>query len=339
LSTSTTTPKPSRFVQVCGTDLCLNGQPFVIKGATAFEQYGDPTAEVALAKQSGLNTLELVEFDSKYHILSDVESSATWDRVDAFIAAAGKAGLHVILSLSEYGQSLAAAGRTPTTVDWGQYLSFIAHRVNTVSGATYATDPTIAMVELFDEIPAPAFGDDNPGTKAEMRSFFSRTLAEWHALSPILVSSGGFGDLNDPSSGIPWQAVMSDPNDATCDIEINSEPDRDVTTPMVTNYCLGLGKPWFLSAWSSCLNSSQYPGDLSDWSTDAEMAAHAAQMYSIAVGAQIAAYAAVGTDFWNLRHDAREAIGSCDIGPQAPITWSVVQSSGGTSTTVPRRDR
>ena len=131
---------------VCGTGLCLNGQRFVIKGATAYGQYGDPTSEIALAKSAGINTLELVEFDSDYHVLSDTESSDTWDRADAYIAAAGKAGLHVILNLSEYGQSLRAAGDNPETADWGPYLSFVARRVNTVSGETYGTDPTIAMV-------------------------------------------------------------------------------------------------------------------------------------------------------------------------------------------------
>jgi hypothetical protein len=317
-------------VVVCGTGLCLNGQRFVIKGATAYGSYGDPTAEIALAKSAGINTLELVEFDSDYHVLSDTESSDTWDRADAYIAAAGKAGLHVILNLSEYGQSLRAAGDNPETADWGPYLSFVAHRVNTVSGETYSTDPTIAMVELWGEIPGTNGDGGGCGcTTAEMQSFFSRTLSEWHALSPILVSSGGFSYLNDPSSGIPWQAIMSDPNDATCDMEINSDPDRDTTTPMVTSYCAKLGKPWFLSAWSSCLNNSQYNGDLNDWSTDAEMAAHATQMYAIAAGAQIATYPAMGTDFWNLQQDTTEAAGSCDIGPQVPRTWAVVQSSGG----------
>jgi hypothetical protein len=326
--TTTTMAKSPPFVVVCGIGLCLDGQSFVVKGATAYGQYGNPASEIALAKSAGINTIELVEFDKDYHTLSDTESADTWDRVDAFVAAAQAASEHVILNLSEYGQSLQAAGDNAVTTDWGPYLSFVAHRVNTVSGETYATDPTIAMVELWGEIPAPdGDGGGCSCTTAQMQSFFTNTLAEWHALSPVLVSSGGFSYLNDSGSGIPWQAVMSDPDDATCDMEINSTPDLDTTTPAVTSYCGGLGKPWFLSAWSSCLGSSQFSGDLDHFPTDAAMATHATQMYSVARGGQPASYPAMGTDFWNLQADSSEASGSCDIGPQVPDTWAAVQEA------------
>ncbi len=89
---------------------------------------------------------------------TNVQSSATWTRVDQFLAASRQGGIHVILNLGEYGQSLVAAAYTATSVDWLPYLRFIANRVNTVTGVRYADAPTIAMVELWGEIPAPAYG-------------------------------------------------------------------------------------------------------------------------------------------------------------------------------------
>jgi hypothetical protein len=314
--TPTPTP-PSSFVTVCGLRLCVNGQPFEVKGATAYGQYQNPTTEVSLAKQGGLNTLELVEFDTLYHQLSDTQSSATWTRVDAFIAAARAGGVHVILNLSEYGQSLQAAGQDVTT-NWGPYLSFIANRVNTVTGVRYADDPTIAMVELWGEIPAPAF--PNPvGTTQQVTDFYQRTLAQWKALAPnILVSSGGFSYINYANSGIDWRTIMADPNNAVCGMEINSLNDRDITVANVSSYCQSIGKPWFLAAWSSCIGAGSGGNTFVD---DAAMAVHAQDMLAIAAGAAPALAPALGSDFWNL---GPKTAPTCDIGPQFPLTWAAV---------------
>jgi len=86
-------------------------------------QYNDPVSEVGLAA-ADLNTLELVEFDTgTTRCRTRIER--TWDRVDAFIAAARAGGLHVVLNLSEYGQSLQAAGKAGHN-RLGAVLNFIA---------------------------------------------------------------------------------------------------------------------------------------------------------------------------------------------------------------------
>jgi len=324
--TSTPSPSPppslSSFVTVCGTALCADGMRFDERGATAYGQYGNAVDEVALARRANLNTLELVEFDTQYHTLSDTESSATWDRVDAFIAAAHAGGLHVILNLSEYGQSLQAAGQPPVTTDWGPYLSFIANRVNTVTGVRYADDPTIAMVELWGEIPAPDY--PNPvGTTHQITDFYSRSLAEWRADAPnILVSSGGFSYINDPNSGIDWKTIMADPDNAACDVEVNSSADLSVSVPSVSSFCRALGKPWFLAAWSSCFGASRGTWDLDYWSSDAAMAAHARVMVNVADGVSVPA--PFGDDFWNIG-DTAAVTGTCDIGPQFPLTFAAIE--------------
>jgi hypothetical protein len=318
------------FVHVCGAQVCLGSQPYVIHGATAYGAYDQPAKEIALAQAGNINTLELAEFDAQYHQLPSSMSSATWTRVDKFVAAAGRAGLHVILNLSEYGQSLQAVGQTPTTANWINYLSFIANRTNTVTGVQYKNDPTIAMVEIFGEICSPGARDSScpagtSGTANEMQSFFHRTETQWHALAPnIMISTGGFSHLdNATSSGIPWQKIVSDPTDATCDIEINSASDVDNSIAKFTSYCKKIGKPWFLSAWSSCYHDTGYPFYLA---TDGDMAAHAREMYGIQQGRSQAAMPAIGSDFWNLK-DSGVAPSNCDLGPAYPQTWSVIQNA------------
>ena len=335
MSPAAAAPRPAT-VSVCGRSLCAGGSPFVIRGATAYGTYSEPYAEVALARAAHLNTLELVEFDTRYHVLSDTESAATWDRVDTFIAVARSRGLHVILDLAEYGQSLQAAGETPTTVDWGPYLSFIAHRRNTKDGVLYKDDPTVAMVELFGEICYPGeSGSTCPagttGTTTQMRNFFDRSEQEWHALAPtILVSSGGFSHLDhrdNPtgvSTGIPYRAVYADPANAVCDLEVNSPGDYSQSIGKVTRYCRSIGKPWFLSAWSSCFQDTRYPYY---FATDARMAAHARAMDDVTRGGQPSRETAVGTVFWNLNHTPVSP-GMCDLGPQFPLTWATVQHDG-----------
>jgi aryl-phospho-beta-D-glucosidase BglC (GH1 family) len=277
---------------------------------------------VALARRAGLNTLELVEFDTRYHTLSDTESSATWSRVDAFIAAAKAGGLHVILNLSEFGQSLQAAGQPAVTTDWGPYLKFIANRVNSVTGVRYADDPTIAMVELWGEIPAPNY-PNSVGTTQQITDFYSRSLAEWGTDAPnILVSSGGFSYINDPRSGIDWKTIMADPANAACDVEVNSTADLSVSVPSVSSYCRSLGKPWFLAAWSSCFGASRGAWDLDYWSSDAAMAAHARAMISVADGVSVPT--PLGDDFWNIG-DTAAVTGTCDIGPQFPLAFAALQ--------------
>ncbi len=328
-------PSPPAAVSICGLSLCAGGKPFVVHGSTASGAYSEPSTAAALAKRAHLNTLELVEFDTQYHVLSDTMSPATWDRVDKFIAVARSHGLHVILNLSEYGQSLQAAGETPTTVDWEPYLNFIANRTNTADGLIYKNDPTIAMVELFGEICFPGeSGSTCPagttGTTAQMQRFFDRTEKEWHALAPnILVSSGGFSHLVKPdnppgvSSGIPYQAIYSDPANDVCDLEVNSANDYNDSVPKVTSYCNSIGKPWFLSAWSSCYQDSGYSYY---FATDSEMAAHAQAMYNLTLGESPSNEMAVGTDFWNLNHTPVTP-GTCDIGPQFPLTWATVRNN------------
>jgi hypothetical protein len=146
-----------------------------------------------------------------------------------------------------------------------------------------------------------------------------------------VISTGGFSYINDPNSGIDWRTIVADPNNATCDVEVNSFHDRDISVPELSDYCRQLGKPWFLSAWSSCLGDKWSSVDSNDWPDDASMAAHARDMYDRAAGHATTwpgpAMPAVGTDFWNLGTEPIHN-GTCDLGPQFPQAFAAVRQNG-----------
>ncbi|HSX00371.1 MAG TPA: hypothetical protein VLH38_05020 [Patescibacteria group bacterium] len=322
------------FVVVCGMQLCLNGKSFIIHGATTYAQLDDPTKEVALAKSVGINTLELVNFDKNDQDPNSITAEDTWTRLDAFIAETKAQGLHIVLNLSGYNHALKKASKNPTTTDWQPFLQSIADRTNTKTGVKYKDDPTIAMIELVGEIDAPNY-DGNAakwGTTAQTTEFFKRSLAQLKALDGNhVISTGGFSNINDPGSGIDWRTIVADPNNAVCDVEINSGPDRNISVPAMSSYCNGISKPWFLAAWSSCQGPKD-PSfeDVDNWDTDALMAAHAQDMYNIARNknptAPGPAMAAIGSDFWNLA-DTPYHQGNCDLGPRLPLSFAVVKTN------------
>lgn len=323
----------SGFVYVNGQQLALNGAPFSMHGATTYGWALDNRASaVSLALDAKLTVLEVVNFESTFNDLSTTMSESTWTRIDDMLARCRNAGLKVLLNLSGYGHSLAAAGTKPATADWGTYLSFVMNRVNTINGLTYKNDTAIAKIELYGEIAAPNYSDPMRGTTAETTAFFSRSLGQLRALtSNHVISTGGFSYLNDPNSGIDWQTIMSGTYNQVCDIELNSFPDRDVAVYNVAAYAASIGKPWFLAAFSSCQGTSGFTGDANHWPTDTDMAAHFEDCYRLAYSpgtatapAPASNNPACGAHFWNLGATPAGA-GNCDISHNYPLTFAKVQ--------------
>lgn len=315
------------FVHRCaGSDsrlLCLHSQEVRLMSGSV-PGTGAPSQEIALAHALKRNTINVINFQSRYRDLFDAKSENTWRRIDLLLAqaAVAKPPLHVMLTLSEFAKDLVVAGVNPLTAlsAWDGYIDFIANRRNTVNGVEYKNDPTIAMVQIWGE---PCYvgendgaGSDCPATittaagynTANMRTFYEHVLDRWRRDAPrTLVSTGGLSHLNGTDNppgvmnGIPWRDLMSYPTNATCDIEINSNADYDSTVAKVANFCSWIGKPWFLSAWSSCYQDPTYA-----WrpvmQTDNEMAAHNTLMFNTIHAAKgtPAAYHAVGTSFWSM---------------------------------------
>jgi len=75
----------------------------------------------------------------------------SWQLADQRIAAAGAASMHVELGLGDYRNTLWNDCINPYTYDWTRYIDWVAHRVNTVTGAVYGSDPAIAFVSISGE--------------------------------------------------------------------------------------------------------------------------------------------------------------------------------------------
>ena len=184
-----------------------------------------------------------------------------------------------------------------------------------ITGIKYSDDPGILMIELYGEIP--------PNTNDA--SFFHNALSYLRSVDHNhLISSGGFLNIN-YNSGIDWKSIMMDPDNQVCDLEVYSSGDRNISVPNVSGLCKSLGKPWFLSAWSSCYQVPSDSSDISHFTTDTQMASHADDMYSIAKGASPAAMASIGSDFWNLKN-SQPKLGNCDLNPNYPAAWIAVQN-------------
>lgn len=155
-------------------------------------------------------------------------------------------------------------------------------------------------------------------------TFFHNALSYLRTKDPNhIISSGGLSYIN-YNSGIDWKTIMSDPNNQVCGVEINSSGDRNTSVPNVSGLCKQLGKPWFLAAWSSCYQAGG--GDLTNEPDIPHMTTHAQDMYNVEKGAAPAAMPAIGSDFWNLANSASNP-GTCDLSPQFPAVWSVIQNN------------
>ena len=353
-TTTSTTSVSDPFVTVCGIQLCLHGQPWYMTGGTAYGHYDDPTGEATLLDQGNMNTSELVEFDSQYGNMNETEDSETWNQIETYIGQMGAAGHHVMLNLSEFFQSMETAGMNPYSPTAGggtgfsyqeQYLKFVADQ--SVNGVPNWDNPTIAKVELWGE-PVTPTGEDCqsspcqvPSNPQAMLTWYATLEAYWHSVSPVLVSSGGFSHLDDGNSGcvagdgtypcpagVPWQQISALPNNATADIEDNSSDDQQLI-PGFADYATSIGRPWYLSAWSACLQNTEHDG-WDQYVSDFNAALHVTDMLNLAAGKPITNYqplgnttaSAAGFSFWNLGNQAPT---TCDIGPTyAPISFAAL---------------
>ena len=89
----------------------------------------------------------------------------------------------MILDLSTYRNRLLNGGKVnpygriqyPRS---DKFIAWVLNRRNSVSGATYANDPTIAYVAIAGEPAAPRGGDALRPTTAELTAFYKRAAAK-----------------------------------------------------------------------------------------------------------------------------------------------------------------
>ena len=317
---------PLDLVHACAGSLCDGTQSWTMYGATVFnpglrpEQSGflNPAGTIALARSAHLNTIRLINFypNSGDPTLVPFEERS-WQLADQMIAAAGAAGMHVELGLGDYRNTLWNDCVNPYTYDWTRFIQFVATRRNTVSGAIYGTDPTIAFVSISGE-PLPvgshSFTARTTGrsctisyTTNDLTEFYVRTLSAWKAMGPtVMVNSGGLGYINEyRSGGIDWKSIFALPDNDFCDIKTYGGMLGYAGTP--AQYCHAIGKP---------IIDEEFGWQQSDGD------AKRAQEFT-ATMSQLNALGFSGAAFWNLGYQVTST--SYDVSTRTPRLFAAIQ--------------
>jgi hypothetical protein len=305
---------------VCGTSFCVGGRNWYMYGASEYQSTSSiginyPAATIALARQGGLNTIRIINFYTHGDPAVTPYDATTWGKVDRMIADAHAAGMHVDLGLADYRRILWYNCINPYTYDWGQFISFVANRRNTVTGATYKYDPTISFISLAGE-PLPVGVHTYVGQSGQsctvtysgqdLLNFYTRTLGQWHAQGPtVLGNSGGLGYINEANgAGIPWRSIFALSTDAFCDIKTYGG--MYAYAPTVAAYCHSIGKP---------IMDEEF-----GWQQSMGDAQRAAALHATTVMLHANGFA--GQAFWNLNLQVSSA--GYDIGPMTPMTWATL---------------
>jgi hypothetical protein len=314
-------PAPGQLgatVRICGTSFCIGDTPWFMYGASEYQsnpQTGidHPDGTIALARQAHLNTIRVINFYDD-HGDPNVEpfSEARWRKVDAMIASAQAAQMRVLLDLSDYRNVLWNSCINPYQQDWGDFLKFVAARRNTITGVTYDIDPTVALVSIAGEplsVGPHAFADRTGATcsltygTGDLVDFYTRTLAQWTALSPTPVNTGGLGYLV-LDSGIDWQTIFSLPTNAVCDIKTYGRMLDFIAK--ASAFCSSRNKPWIDEefGWQQSLGDDYRARQFANTTK------------------QIRDHQGSGALFWNLGYQVKPT--TYDIGSMTPRTFAAV---------------
>jgi hypothetical protein len=232
--------------------------------------------------------------------------------VDAMVASARAAEMHVLLDLSDYRNVLWNNCINPYAQDWNDFLRFVAGRRNSITGLTYNLDPTIALVSIAGEplpvgahsVVAAAGGTCSLSySTGDLVDFYTRTLGQWAALSAIPVNTGGLGYLVF-DSGIDWQTIFSLPANAVCDIKTYGRMVNFITT--VSSFCGARNKPWIDEEFG--------------WQQSMGDAARAQEFTN--TNRLVREHQGSGEVFWNLGYQVKPT--TYDIGTMTPLSFAAV---------------
>ncbi|HXX59862.1 MAG TPA: fibronectin type III domain-containing protein, partial [Candidatus Sulfotelmatobacter sp.] len=320
-------------------------------GATA-----DPDQVFGWATQAHLNTLRLIDtLDEDGTDANAPYEAADWSRTDGLIARAQAAGLHVTIDFSDFRNwwvdrqvvlhdtqnpgapiswAYACANYALGNVDfsaldpysvaarpaWTAFMTYVANRVNTVTGMPYRNDPTILVVSMAGEPWGAGSSECGEATsEQELTDFYAWALGEWKSLDPNhLRSNGGltgtYAGLD--GNGHPIPSGQQIDGLGIFDLADNTLPslhtyppagtEADGQTPVLAPEAQRLGKPWFTEEFG-------WPQGVGD--------EQRAAYYAWAYGEQ-GQYGSAGSLFWNLGPQVSD--GTYDVDPSTPLTWQVV---------------
>ncbi len=339
------------FVHANGTALSLDGQPFQIFGASIYETSNDgatadPDQTFALAAQAHLNTLRLIDiFNEDGSDANAPYNAADWAREDGLIARAQAAGLHVVVDFSDFRnwwvmrQEVLHDAQTPSddwvsacqtyalghvdfpTLDpysvaarpaWTAFMTYVANRVNTVSGMPYRNDPTILVVSMAGEPWGAGSSECGEATsQQELTDFYAWALGEWKSLDANHLRSNG--GLTGTYYGLDGNGAPIASGQQIDGLGIFALADN--TLPSLHNYppagtlddgqtlvmapeAEALDKPWFTEefGWTQGVGDATRASDY-QWLYDEQVA-----------------YGSAGSLFWNL--GPQEDPGTFDTNPR-----------------------
>jgi Cellulase (glycosyl hydrolase family 5) len=303
------------FMRVCGLQFCIGGKAFYPYGATFYQS----TGQAGISQSQHLNTIRLANFlDHDGDPATAPYDPTAWAEVDTFIATARSANIKILLDLSDYGAELWNSCTNPYTASWVKYLSFVAHRMNTVTGARYKADPEIVMVSFTGE-PLPVgshtFTDSTGGsctitdTTAELTHFYAQVEGKWRSLDRHhLRVAGGLSNVDLPNSGIDWQAIFGNKANSVCAWKTYGGMINWL--PTGAQYCRNvLHKPWFNDEWGY----TQAMGDSARASSFSNQFANNS------------ANGGAGNFYWNANYLVSPT--TYDVGPGTPLTQAAVVSN------------
>jgi mannan endo-1,4-beta-mannosidase len=200
-------------------------------------------------------------------------------------------------------------------------MTFVANRVNTVSGIKYRNDPTILVVSIAGEPIGPGYGEcGRASTEQELTDFFEWSLGEWKSLDPHhLRSTGGLqgtyagvdgnGDPIPSGQQVDGIAIFSLadntlPTHHTYPPRTTQLPLADGQTPVLAPVAQDLGKPWFTEEFGFMQDDGdEFRASEFDFVYDEQTS-----------------YGSVGSLFWNLGPEVK--LGTFDVNPSTPETWA-----------------
>ena len=305
----------------CGLQFCIGQQVFYPYGATFYEstaQAGidNPTGAISLAQSQHLNTIRLVDFLSHNKDPASAPfDPAAWAKVDTFVADVEAANIKVLLDLSDYKAELWNSCSDPYAANWARYLTFVAHRVNSVTGIPYKKDPGIVMVTFTGE-PLPVGSHtftDKAGasctisyTTAELTAFYAKVERKWRSMDRHhLTAAGGLLYVDEPNSGIDWKAIFGNRANSVCAWKTYGGMFNWL--PTGAQYCQSvLHKPWF----NDEFGYTQAMGDSARASSFTNQFANNR------------ANGAAGNFYWNANYLVNPT--TYDVSPGTPLTQAAV---------------
>jgi endo-1,4-beta-mannosidase len=248
------------FVKAVGTKFYLDGEVFKFMGGATYGYYISNAAylnRVTAAKTAGFNILRFVNFlqvvpyeNPPYQTGIGYETTESiWARMDYGLNEARKAGIKILLDLSDLTGIASARGYSFGDANYmalySDFVAWLAERINTVNGIQYKNDDTIALFSICGEVGNQVAGlayttfDTIAGY---MKTAGFQQLIHAGGMKPeqIVDSSYGYTNYN------PIDILSSTNIDCASTHPYYTQQNMLDLFPQIQAYSVAKNKPWFI---------------------------------------------------------------------------------------------